>query len=482
VRRAGKAAPAWSEAGPRAVRSLVCAGAVGALLACGNQAPECHAERCAPTVIDVMTWWSNTGSSPGASLEEAAELQPGVNVNLGSMSSKDEMMTSLAEILDDPGQNEQVDAFLTHPGGDLLRWTPCGGEDRTRLRLLNGPDGYPDLSARFGPRVLQGLQCCASATGCESPQVYAVPLGLHQINHIISNKARLAQCAGVQVTTVDDFVELLGCLSENGPRVITVPVPDLDFQQCGIGAESTCWKSQDVAGQSLQYLLEGLFLLRAGPSAYEDYWSGRCWQQDSARAAALLSDVLEALDRVRPYLNNCPGEKCRTPPTDFGAALTEVSEGAAALVVAPDWNQFTKAGQSQTADKGPFPGTSGTFLFTTDSFALPALPGISAEAGLRWIDTLLQPQVQTRFADINGAHPALGDHSQLAPLLPSLEVLLPPGANLLPLRERLNAWAQGKFSGPPPALADIMDAVFRAAHGKGLLPAGVGDAAVCELP
>jgi hypothetical protein len=245
--------------------------------------------------------------------------------------------------------------------------------------------------------------------------------------------------------------------------------------------DGPCWKSQDVAGQSLQYLLESLFLLRAGPSAYEGYWSGRCWEQDSARAAALLSDVLQQLERLAPFLNNCPSGPCEMQ-TKFEDARDEVGRGDAALLVAPDWIQFTNAGINQTADRRPFPGTGTTFLFTTDSFALPSLQDVPAEAGLRWVDTLLQPDVQERFATRNGAHPALGDHSQLAPLLPSLEAQLPASADMLDVRELLNGWAEAGFSGPPPSLTELMNRKFEAARDKGLLPAGAGEAAVCELP
>src|SRR5690348_11423686 len=81
ARRAVEPALARSGALPRGAR-FVCAGAVAALLACGARAPECHSERCNQKQIDVMTWWPNTGNSPGASLEEAAEDLPGVTVNL----------------------------------------------------------------------------------------------------------------------------------------------------------------------------------------------------------------------------------------------------------------------------------------------------------------------------------------------------------------------------------------------------------------
>ncbi|HEU4579006.1 MAG TPA: hypothetical protein VFS67_12165 [Polyangiaceae bacterium] len=476
VRRAVKAAPARSVAGWRAARLVACAGAVHALFGCSSQAPACRSERCAPTPIEVMTWWPTAGSSPGASLREAAEEQPGVTVNLIEESTKDEMMARLEEVLDGAEGSPHVDAFLTHPGLDLLHWTPCVSDGPARVRLLNGSDGYADLAERFDPRVLQGLRCCPPGDDCAAPEIYGVPLGLHQVNYVVRNKQRFARCAQQAVTNVDSLVELLSCLGADGQRVITIPVTE--FQGCQLG-EGDCWKNQDVAGQSLQYLLESLSLLVSDPSIEQERWTGRCWERDSARTAVLLAGALEALDRLRPYLNRCSPGLCKPPPTSLEAALEEVASGDAALFIAPDWTQLTKPGQSLFAARGPFPGTEGTFLFTTDAFALPALASPADEAGLRWLDTLLQPEVQARFAKINAARPALTDPAGLRELLPSLELQAPVTIDTREIRRRLNEWAQGEFSGPPPQLSDLMVHAIQTALEKGLLPARAADNPAC---
>lgn len=479
VRPARKAAPARGGAVARAVRAAACAGAVGVLFACAGQEPKCRSERCDLLPLEVMTWWPNAGSSPGASLQEAAQDQHGVLVNLNPKSSKDEMMASLEQILDGTNTVEHVDAFLTHPGPDLLRWTPCGGAGRANVRRLNGPDGYGDLSARFDPRVLKGLQCCPPGAQCTSPDIYGVPLGLHQVNHIIRNKERFAKCPGKVVKDLDSLIDLLDCLHVDGLHVISVPVNE--FRECALD-DDACWKNQEVAGQSLQYLVESLALLVAQSNNYRARWSGRCWEQDTARAITLLGEGLEALDRVRPYLNDCAPGPCISPPIDADAALQEVGRGEAAFFVAPDWTQLTVAGLSQKADRIAFPGTSETFLFTTDAFALPSLPDASNEAGLRWVDTLLQPELQARFAAINGAHPALAAPADLPPLLPSLELQSPAIIDAREMRKRLNAWAQAKFSGPPPGMADLMDDALRTARDTGLLPVNAPDNTACGAP
>jgi hypothetical protein len=305
-----------------------------------------------------------------------------------------------------------------------------------------------------------------------------VPLGLHQVNHIISSKARFAHCADHVVTDVPSLIDLLSCLGDDGRRVISVPVNE--WHECEI-ADTSCWKSQDVAGQSLQYLLESLFLLDKGASAYEAHWSGRCWERDSERSTALLSDVLADLQLLQPYLNNCPSAPC-IPKKTFEDARAEVISDEAAFVVTADWNLLTGAGASEKAEHGPFPGTRGTYLFTTDSFALPSLPDTSGEAGLRWVDILLQPEVQLEFARPRGAYPALGDHSQLPALLPSLEVLLPPNIDPRALRRQLNDWAQGNFESPPPSLQDLVAEQFVAARSLGILPAAAPDSPACGAP
>src|SRR5687768_512241 len=107
----------------------ICAGAVAAVLGCGERTPECHGPRCEELDVHVLTWWPSDNNNPAVPLEEAARSQPGVGgVTLRNRATKSTMMAAVERTLLHAEGAERVDTFLANAGRDVLRWTACGGD------------------------------------------------------------------------------------------------------------------------------------------------------------------------------------------------------------------------------------------------------------------------------------------------------------------------------------------------------------------
>jgi hypothetical protein len=419
-----------------------CAGSAVVLLACSERDPACHGARCEELEVHVLTWWPGTPNGPAAPLVAEAERQPDVRkVVLRQHESKDAMMAEVEALLSSSG-TEPVDTFLANAGRDVLRWTPCGGDGSSqRLLQLDTADAYPDLRSMFDPALLSGLTCCPQGeASCSQPGIYALPLGLHRINHIFFNVERFAPCADREVVDLSSFVALLSCLGEGGKRVISVPASNCEAA-CD-GDDASCLSQcPSIAGESLSYLLESLALLPG--VALEP-------GQDSAAPLEAAQAVVQR--ELLGFLNNSCFDGSCDPPRDVTQALMEVKRGDAAFLVMPDW--YTSDALRPThglVQPAPFPGTGKTFLFMTDVFAVPlaGTPGASVEAGFRWLDTLLNEGVQQQFATEKTALPALADHSQLQ-LVPSLEARLPVEVDPAALRAGLDQWLWALNPKPAP--------------------------------
>lgn len=462
--------------------SWLCACGAACALGCGERTPECHGARCETLEVHVLTWWPNTNNSPAIPLREAAEEQPGVHeVTLGHRATKSSMMAAVERLLLHGEAKEPVDTFLANAGRDVLRWTPCGGEGSSeRLVQLNGPGGYTDLRSHFAPEVLDGVMCCKGPGGCAEPGIYALPLGLHQVNHIVYNVARFEGCASESVASPDDFVALLECLRPGGKRVISAPVGDC--QAACTQGEEACRDCRSVAGESLSYLLESLVLLVSTPEQYQSYWRGQSWRSpDEARRAEPLRAALQLFEGdLRPFVNDCSTGSCGAPPRNAKEALAEVLSGDAAFLVMPDWYML-EAQQDGTGAVGgmPFPGTSDTYLFMTDVFTIPvaSTPGTSVEAGFRWLDALRDPGLQERFAAQKYARAALAGSG--ARMLPSLEAQLPASIDPARLRGSLNDLLLGG-PGEAAALEALMAGEFEEADRQGTLRGAPCDPGRCD--
>ena len=151
--------------------------------------------------VRVLSWWGSSQSSLnyyralGDSLSEQTRLHL-VPVDLEALRADSSLAPgdnsprahklAISELLLDRDEEAWPDAFLTNDGYDVLRWTPCGGMDPPRLVPLGSFFEPGWLESTFPRQMLDALRCEVDG------EVYALPLSMHRINHVLYNRQRLA--------------------------------------------------------------------------------------------------------------------------------------------------------------------------------------------------------------------------------------------------------------------------------------------------
>ncbi len=338
------------------------------LPACGDGGFDCAAAQCESGDIHVATWWGEDRDLPANTFQDAAQRQPFVgNVTWNGGYTREELGRLLRDTLfaDEPAPSPHpIDVFLANGGLDVLRWTTCGaGRD-----LLVPLDEYYDFGD-IDPAILLGVSC--------GTKTFAAPAGLHRVNYVVRRRDRAEAMASAEVVDLPSFERM----ARENPLVVSLG--------CGEGA-------RDPAGESLQFLVEGLVLLQ-GSDTYERLWAGR--------GASDGSPLLRALESIRAL----HGAEHLLFDPDRTTAVGRIARGEASFMVMPDWF-VTDKGVTEAMEGAPLPGTADVYLFSTDVFAIPkprAPSDTTVEAGLRFLDQVMTPRLQNEFAYRKRALPAL---------------------------------------------------------------------------
>jgi hypothetical protein len=311
--------------------------------------------------VEVATWWGTPGELHGsfAILEQSLRSSSGLDVQLAHhYQDKSRHMTWVDEQLEHANTPPSpVDVFSANNGGDVLRWTPCGASEyhptTARLLAVDDPAQPSSLEATwirqtFDDDVLRTLSC--------DGHIYALPVGIHQVNTLFYNK-RLLQQAGYSVdgsagapfpTSLAELqvaAEKLEALQGRlHPDALNDSLPPSAFAVAG----RDTWTLSE-------FFIESVMLSAArDASAYEDYWQGHC-------DAGLVRAALDEVTALKPHFGSWA--------LSWTEARDRVLDGTAALMVMGDWMAAdldpTQVGHA------PFPGTNGYFVFTADVFAIP---------------------------------------------------------------------------------------------------------------
>jgi glucose/mannose transport system substrate-binding protein len=285
--------------------------------------------------------------------------------------------------------------FTANIGADLLRWATIDREDE-------GPDysyvkDVSSVLARTGllealPPVLRAELSVGS-----SPELYGVPINVHRLNLLYYN------------------VEVMGRLSDERPDVDLLSfdtlcpesgAPDLpEGLKIAIGPE-------DFALILLTF--ESVLPAITGPAFYDALFRGEAPESVTVPGESYHTDVRRALACVHALSAHFvrrppPPEDPEAVPPEFAwwTLLEDVAKGDAAFTVMGDWanGELAAALELGTVRAMPFPGTEGTFVFTSDTFPLPI--GADFEpAVVSLLETIASPPAQREFSAIKGSIPA----------------------------------------------------------------------------
>jgi ABC-type glycerol-3-phosphate transport system substrate-binding protein len=305
------------------------------------------------------------------------------------------------------------DAVLFNNGQDISALTECGHQGSNALRALESdfPRGW--FEKLYPADLLASLSC--------GEHVYALPVGIHRLNHVIYNRSLFERAGYVSPSDLD----LEGLLQ--AARKI-----DGILEQEGKPSASV-FAVQLRDGDALsRFFIENVMLATSGAQAYVDYWTGR------PAPDGLFAAALEKVQQLAVFF----GPASDTP-------VTQVLTGDAAMFVTGDWAMVDAIGSEAILGSMPFPGTQQHWVYSADVFALP-VNGDEAK-GLAWLHAITQPQAQADFAELKYAIPArldvgapggMDDPRPRTSPIRALPALLQDDGAFGELGQRLVAWAE----------------------------------------
>jgi glucose/mannose transport system substrate-binding protein len=212
---------------------------------------------------------------------------------------------------------------------------------------------------------------------------YSVPINIHRINSLFYNKRILAE-EGLSVPETTD--ELL---------VTAAALEDAGYTPLCIGS-SDPW--------TLALLVfENVLPALAGPEYYTSYWTGK--EDPESRQ---IDETLAYVSELWPYFNSDANS------IDWTAGIDQLfgDEAPCAMTVMGDWAKGYLATKGWVAgedfDQAPFPGSVGSFVFTSDSFLLPK-GAPNREAAVSFLETMTSAEAQIEFNVLKGSIPARTD-------------------------------------------------------------------------
>jgi glucose/mannose transport system substrate-binding protein len=331
-------------AGARFLALLVALNGVGVLEGgCRREAPNSGggtARTAGASPIEIYTWWNKLGAiDPVAGLAEVHRRHHPDDLIMDAVSGIDRSGLTRKALHARMMANDPPDTFEANAGHDLLQWVEMNGDDASRSKLAALDDLVAGV-ADWRRAVPKPIVDQVSYRG----KTYGVPVNIYRLNTVFYSKSVFERFHLTEPKSPDDFAAMEEKLRGSGIPLFAV------------GSREP-WTLALIA-------FECLLVAREGPSFYVDYFHGQV-APDEARVRRTLEKTLE-LGRL------FNGDHERLSWSD---AIELVVSGRAAMSIMGDWARtiFEGRGLKVEVDFGqiPFPGTSDTFVFTSDAFALP---------------------------------------------------------------------------------------------------------------
>lgn len=294
------------------------------------------------------------------------------------------------------------DVFQVNGGNDVLRWVEGRDPETTDVCALDRLRDTYGWTRDYFESALRPLSCRGN--------LYGLPVGIHHLNVLFYNHklfAELQERAREHDVELREPSELSGTseLLAELRQVAALSPQTVDGEPIvplAIGAQSE-WPLTIVAFENV--------LLSLGNEAYETLWQGGLIGDDGTRSAALRRD----LERMVELLQQLAEVSNLDRQLPWQSALKQVESGQALMTVTGDW------GWAQLSDAAPdsvttvsFPGTSGVFVYTPDSFAVPRELGKSGFSARYFLhDIVERKDAVIEFSALKHAIPARNDLNEL---------------------------------------------------------------------
>jgi len=287
--------------------------------------------------------------------------------------------------------------FQANAGADLLRWTAM---DTTEAALPSASRIAPldKLMRRTGLTDALPRELYQALLAGPQRLPYAVPLNIHRLNLIYYNTRALDRYKAAHAG--QSFLDpALLC-----PKDVATRLENPDEKLALRIAVST----KDSFALTL-LTIENMLPAVAGATPYNQETGGTLYDElflGNLPETEWHEPLYRALQCVQ-YLSR---SFLRTSDQSWSDALNRVETGAADFSVMGDWGngELKQALDEGLVDVQPFPGSEGTFVFTSDTFPLPvAAPYPDESQDL--LETLASAEAQLAFSLEKGSIPARAD-------------------------------------------------------------------------
>jgi len=348
--------------------------------------------------LEAYSWWTrpsekNAFASVLSIYNSAHQDSEAVNQVTETSNATEVRATLTARLL----AGAPPSTFQANAGADLLRWTAMDTTEAalpsaSRIAPLDGLFQRTGLSEVLPSDLYKALQ----AGPLRLP--YAVPLNIHRLNLIYYNTAALSRYRADHAG--QSFLDLAVLCPKNVDELLADPKQKLALK-IAVGL-------RDSFTLTL-FALENVLPAIAGATPYDNASGGTLYDQllrgnlDEQEWRAPVFRALQCVQYLsRSFLDN--------HDKSWADALNQVEVGEADFSVMGDWanGELKRALEGHRVEAQIFPGSEGTFVFTSDTFPLPVAAPYAKESEAL-LETLASVAAQLAFSREKGSIPARAD-------------------------------------------------------------------------
>jgi glucose/mannose transport system substrate-binding protein len=321
-----------------------------------TKAAEAPAAAAATGKVEIFSWWTAGGEAEGlkAMLDVFSAANPGVEIVNATVAGG--AGTNAKAVLATRLQGgNPPDSFQVHAGLEVEKYSPA--DYLLPVDDLLDPAVYP-------ADLLSMLKY--------EDHYWSIPVNIHRSNVLWYSKAAFEK-AGIKAApeSMDEFFADCELLKAKGITPVTMGTKE---------------------GWEAAHVFEGFLASELGPDAYIGLWKGTTPWTD-----AKVTKALEDFKKMMTYVNT------DNAAMTWDQAADNLIAGKAGMEIMGDWAAGGFASK-KFADYGwaATPGSKGTFVGLSDSFALPK--GAANEAGAKaWLTVAGSKAGQEAFNPMKGS-------------------------------------------------------------------------------
>jgi len=321
--------------------------------------------------LEITSWWTSGSEADALQvlIDAVKKADPGLEVENAAVSGGGgaNARQALAARLQ---ASAPPDAWQLHPAGQLASYV--SGNQVADISDLWADN---DWAANLPEDVASAQQV--------DGKYYTVPVGVHRGN-VLWTSPTVLEAAGVTLDPsagVDQFVEDMQTVAASGTTAV-------------------CLGDKDVFASA--ELLESIIMARVGSDNWNALFTGD-YSFDAPEVQQALADYKTLLGLANSDHSALTWDE----------AAKNVGAGKCGVTLMGDWayGELVNAGYEPKTDFAwsAFPGETDIFDYVGDGFSIPATNIPNAEAAKVWLETVMDPEVQTAFAAVKGSIPARTD-------------------------------------------------------------------------